>query len=80
MPELGRRDEIGGMAAALEVFRETACDRARKEAQIRHLAHHDALTGLPNRALLAEQLGRALDLVTARLHVLAADPDAQAEG
>src|SRR4051812_14875937 len=30
------------------------------EAHIRHLAHHDALTGLPNRALFRERLGRAL--------------------
>ena len=60
VPELGRSDEIGGMAAALEVFRETARDRARKEARIEHLAHHDALTGLANRALFRERLGRAL--------------------
>ena len=60
VPELGRRDEIGGMAAALEVFCETARDRARKEARIEHLAHHDALTGLANRALFRERLGRAL--------------------
>src|SRR4051794_38282990 len=30
------------------------------EAHIRHLAHHDALTGLANRALFRERLGRAL--------------------
>jgi diguanylate cyclase (GGDEF)-like protein len=35
--------------------------------QLAHLAHHDALTNLPNRALLAERLGRALALA-ARHH------------
>src|SRR3954447_19088175 len=30
------------------------------EAHIRHMAHHDALTGLANRALFRERLGRAL--------------------
>ena len=31
------------------------------EARIKHMAHHDALTDLPNRLLLREQLERALD-------------------
>lgn len=30
------------------------------EAQLRHSAHFDALTGLPNRLLLADRLGRAM--------------------
>lgn len=36
--------------------------RERREAEdrIRHLAHHDALTGLANRSLLREQLGQVL--------------------
>jgi diguanylate cyclase (GGDEF)-like protein/PAS domain S-box-containing protein len=36
-------------------------DRKRNEAKIRHLAHHDALTDLPNRSLLQDRLTRALD-------------------
>ncbi|WP_151446939.1 bifunctional diguanylate cyclase/phosphodiesterase [Lacisediminimonas profundi] len=33
----------------------------RSEEHIRHLAHHDELTGLPNRALYTEHLRHALD-------------------
>ena len=32
-----------------------------REAELRHLAQHDALTGLPNRAFLAERLAAALN-------------------
>jgi diguanylate cyclase (GGDEF)-like protein len=35
--------------------------RRRAEEQIRHLAHYDALTDLPNRALFREQLERELE-------------------
>ena len=35
-------------------------DRRRLEAELRHQAFHDALTGLPNRALLTERLDHAL--------------------
>lgn len=34
--------------------------RTKAEARIRHLAHHDALTNLPNRTLLEERLANAL--------------------
>jgi diguanylate cyclase (GGDEF)-like protein/PAS domain S-box-containing protein len=34
--------------------------RKMAEDQIRHLAHHDALTGLPNRALMNDRLEQAL--------------------
>ena len=35
-------------------------ERHRNEAKIIHMAHHDALTDLPNRVLLAERLHQAL--------------------
>ena len=35
-------------------------ERIRIEAQIAHMAHHDALTDLPNRTLLRERLDQAL--------------------
>jgi len=41
-------------------------DRHAEEEQVRHQALHDYLTGLPNRALLLEQLQRGLALVRRR--------------
>lgn len=35
-------------------------ERKQLEAHIQHMAYHDTLTGLPNRVLLAERLGRAI--------------------
>jgi diguanylate cyclase (GGDEF)-like protein len=35
-------------------------EQRRSEAKIAHMAHHDALTGLPNRVLLNQQLDQAL--------------------
>ena len=35
-------------------------ERMQAEQRIWHMAHHDALTGLPNRALLLDRLGQAL--------------------
>jgi diguanylate cyclase (GGDEF)-like protein/PAS domain S-box-containing protein len=35
-----------------------------REAELRHLAQHDTLTGLPNRAFLAERLAAALNIGT----------------
>ena len=48
-----------GQPATVFAFRDLA-DRKRDEARIRHLAHHDALTGLPNRLLLNQRLTDAV--------------------
>ncbi|HET7867094.1 MAG TPA: EAL domain-containing protein, partial [Burkholderiaceae bacterium] len=37
-----------------------AIERQKTEERIRHMAHHDELTGLPNRALLRDRLAQAL--------------------
>ncbi len=48
--------ETGGWLATYDDI----TDRRRTEVQVAYLAHHDALTGLPNRVLLRERLDRAL--------------------
>jgi diguanylate cyclase (GGDEF)-like protein len=48
-----RKDEIGALARALD-------GRRRYEKEIEHLARHDVLTNLANRALFRDELKRAL--------------------
>jgi diguanylate cyclase (GGDEF)-like protein/PAS domain S-box-containing protein len=53
-------------------------DRRRAEARIQHMAHHDWLTGLPNRVLFRERLNAALhgtagDTVSFALHCIDLD-------
>ena len=55
-----RDDEIGIVARALMHLQGQTSDRLRAEAQINHMAHHDALTTLPNRVLFGSELQRAL--------------------
>lgn len=57
------RNDVGAIVAVLRSG-EDVTERRRAEAQVAYLAYHDALTGLPNRAQLEEQL--RLDLVRAR--------------
>ncbi len=63
----------GGWVATLEDITE----EKRAEERIVHVAHHDALTGLPNRIRFAEQLEQALKRVRRgeRLAVLYIDLD-----
>ncbi|MGZ4280121.1 MAG: putative bifunctional diguanylate cyclase/phosphodiesterase [Solirubrobacteraceae bacterium] len=53
------RDEDGRISAVLSSGLDVT-ERRAAEAQVEHLAYHDALTGLPNRALLGEHLDLAL--------------------
>lgn len=54
---LKRSDELGLLASA---FNSMQSGIAEREQQLAHNALHDALTGLPNRALAMERLGSAI--------------------
>ena len=58
---LARPIEHDGGEAVVVAVRDLS-DRKRAEAKIRHLAHHDGLTGLPNRFLFNDRLAQALEL------------------
>jgi len=60
---INRVDEIGDLAIA---FKEMAANLHRTTEEIRHLAYHDSLTGIPNRLMFREYLERAL--VQAKRH------------
>ncbi|WEN40652.1 putative signaling protein [Thauera sp. GDN1] len=50
----------GGVRHYIGMFSDISAQRVAEE-RIRHLAHHDALTNLPNRTLLNDRLGVAMD-------------------
>lgn len=54
------RDEQGVPTHIIALFVDIA-ERIEQEEKIRHLAHHDALTGLPNRLLFDERLKLSLE-------------------
>jgi len=54
---LARTAELAGANALLQA---EIAERRQAEARVHHMAYYDGLTGLPNRALLAERLERAL--------------------
>ena len=52
-----RTIERGGEKLRMTIVRDLR-DREAARSRIHHLAHHDALTGLPNRMAFMEQLER----------------------
>ncbi|MDO9226146.1 MAG: EAL domain-containing protein [Pseudomonadota bacterium] len=53
------RDSQGELRHYVALFTDIS-ERKRSEERIRHLAEHDALTGLPNRSLLQDRLRQAM--------------------
>jgi diguanylate cyclase (GGDEF)-like protein/PAS domain S-box-containing protein len=51
----------GGLSTLSVIFQDIS-ERKLEEQRVRHLAYHDALTGLPNRILAADRLDQAMHL------------------
>ena len=60
VPGAARRDEVGDLARGIAEYRGAVEERRRAERRVEFLAHHDMLTGLPNRLLFEERLAQEL--------------------
>ena len=64
---LEARDDLElRVRARTQELEDARADLPRANRQLQHDAFHDALTGLPNRALFADRLGRSLERVKRR--------------
>lgn len=54
---VARKDEVGHLTGA---FNRMLSKLLESRAELAHMAHHDPLTGLPNRKLLADRMSQAL--------------------
>ncbi|KQN93958.1 hypothetical protein ASE95_03435 [Sphingomonas sp. Leaf231] len=78
VPGAARRDELGDLARGIGDYRTAVEQRRLAERRIEFLAHHDVLTGLPNRLLFEERLAHELvrsRRTTERVAVFAIDLD-----
>ncbi|MDR6786919.1 diguanylate cyclase (GGDEF)-like protein [Sphingomonas sp. BE138] len=78
VPGASRRDELGDLARGIGEYRSAVEERQRAERRAEFLAHHDMLTGLPNRLLFEERLTQELARVRRtgeRVAVFAIDLD-----
>lgn len=80
-PFQDRHDEIGRLAIAIETLREAVVEREHLR-QVRdvakhmeHLAHHDALTGLPNRTFFGKKLEEMMAEDDRRFNIMLLDLD-----
>jgi diguanylate cyclase (GGDEF)-like protein/PAS domain S-box-containing protein len=58
--EMSEVCDLQGVRAYFVAVVNDITDKKRAEQELRYLANYDTLTGLPNRALLSERLGRAI--------------------
>ncbi len=71
------RDSEGKFTGAVNVFRDVS-EAREASRRLRHVAHHDPLTGLANRVLLDDRMGRAVaaaDRHSSKVAVLYLDLD-----
>lgn len=58
--ELRVQERTAELAGANALLQAEIVERRQVEARVHHMAYHDSLTGLPNRALLSDRLDRAM--------------------
>lgn len=72
LDDVARQDEIGNLARSFDRMR---VDIAAQQAEIRHLAYWDRLTGLPNRENFRESVQQSIARGSGELAVLTLDLD-----